>query len=456
MTRMDLPHVAARLYGTPQLVAETKFETILDGLTRRIENGEPLDFAAFRDGPENENARTLDGEAMPAPDADGIATVTVEGTTVRRAGGMNALSGMTSYEALTATMEATLANPNVKAVLLEVDSHGGEAAGAFDAADVMAQAVKASGKPVFAVANETALSAGYALAVIASRIYVPRTGVIGSVGVVAAHKDRSAKDSAEGVKYSFIHAGDYKIDGNPHEPLADDARGRIQADVDQLYSLFVAHVARHRPGLNDAAVRATEARVYRGGDAVEAGLADVVGTRAQARDALRREINRGNAVVRQSGRNAQTIQPKGNLMAEGTENTPGGAALNPGAPETDETTLATAPEGADAPEGPIPSEAGAPAASGPAPTPAPAHADAVAEATARCAEISEIAAQAAGLGVEIDAVKAMQDGTAPDALRRSVMEAAASNTSASATCAAHAAPEKPKPSAGWDKAFKRQ
>ena len=111
---------------------------------------------------------------------------------------------------------------------------------------------------------------------------MPRTGGLGSIGVVALHVDRSARDAMEGFRTTTVYAGARKNDFNPHETLKDGARQTLQIEVDRVYALFVDTVARNR-GLTADAVRATEARLFFGEDAVRAGLADEVGT---LRDAL--------------------------------------------------------------------------------------------------------------------------------------------------------------------------
>jgi hypothetical protein len=89
------------------------------------------------------------------------------------------------------------------------------------------------------------------------------------------HTDFSGQLEQTGVKVTLITAGAHKADGNPFEALPDDVRAEIQADIDVAYSRFVAHVATAR-GLSEDAVRATEARIYRGEEAVKVGLVDKV------------------------------------------------------------------------------------------------------------------------------------------------------------------------------------
>jgi hypothetical protein len=122
-------------------------------------------------------------------------------------------------------------------------SAGGEVGGLFDLVDRIHAIRAASGKPIWAIAAEAALSAAYAIASAADRIYVTQTGEAGSIGVVAVHVDESGADAQDGLAWTFIHAGARKVDGNPHQPLSDHARADLQADVDLMYGRFVAVVA---------------------------------------------------------------------------------------------------------------------------------------------------------------------------------------------------------------------
>ena len=166
-------------------------------------------------------------------------------------------------------------------MLLELDSPGGEVGGLFDLVDRIGALRESSGKPLWAVAGEAALSAAYAIASAADRLYVTRTAEIGSIGIVAAHVDESGADAMAGRKWTLVHAGARKTDGNPHEPLSDRALAAIQADVDALHAELCALVARNRR-LTPEAVRATEAAIWRGKAGIAAGFADRLGTLDQA------------------------------------------------------------------------------------------------------------------------------------------------------------------------------
>jgi len=264
---MQLAHIASRLYGAPLLIARPKLDVILSVLGNRIDWPEP---AAAIPVP---MART----AASAP--SGIAVVPVHGTLVRRSVRLEAASGLTSYADIAAALDAAVSDPLVDAILLDVDSPGGEAGGVFD----LALRVRAADaiKPVWAVASDSAFSAAYAIACSASRIYVTQTGGVGSIGVIAMHVDQSVRDAQEGYRFTAITAGDQKNDLSPHQPLDQEASTRLQAEVDRLYGLFVDHVAAMR-NLESRFVRSTQAGLYFGPEAVAAGLADVQGNLDQA------------------------------------------------------------------------------------------------------------------------------------------------------------------------------
>lgn len=263
---MHLPHLASRLYGTPLLLARAKLDVILSVLGDRVNWPQP---------PQSDLAAPL-ASMRPTIDAPtGIAVIPVVGSLVRRTVGLDPASGFTSYAEIAGMVDAALADPSVEGIVLDIDSPGGEAGGVFELGEHI-RAVDAV-KPVWAIAADSAFSAAYAIGCSASRLAVSRTGGVGSIGVIAMHVDQTARDAQQGYRYTPITAGDHKNDFSPHEKLTPDAHARLQAEVDRLYGLFVTHVAAMRR-LDVEAVRATEAGIYFGEDAVTAGLVDAVGS----------------------------------------------------------------------------------------------------------------------------------------------------------------------------------
>lgn len=265
---MLLPHLASRLYGTPLLVARSKLDIILAVLGDRI--GWPEPRTALPIPPPR---------AVPDAAPANVAVIPVYGTLVRRALGLEAASGLTSYGEIGAMLDAAIADPVVDGILLDVDSPGGEAGGVFE----LARQVRAADavKPIWALAADSAFSAAYAIACAASRVYVTQTGGVGSIGVIAMHVDQSVRDAQEGYRYTAITAGERKNDFSPHEALDKEAAARLQAEVDRLFGIFVDHVAAMR-NLDARFVRSTQAGLYFGPEAVAAGLADAQGSLGDA------------------------------------------------------------------------------------------------------------------------------------------------------------------------------
>lgn len=425
----DLPHLASRLFGTPLLVARPKLDVILGVLGPRLA-GHALEPAGIADAPGREPIITLEG----------IAIVPVTGTLVSRSGYLAAASGLRSYGDIGDAIEAAALDPMVRGIVLDIDSPGGEVGGLFDLADRIAALRKEYAKPIQAVANEAALSAAYAIACAADGITVTQTGEVGSIGVVAVHVDESAADRQAGLVWTFVHAGERKVDGNPHEPLSSRARADIQRDVDVLYERFVMLVARQR-NLSPEAVRATEAGICRGERAVRAGLADRVGTLRQTIEQMttglvRKPLSRGQI----------SFDARRPTSADGQ--CVGVAAHSP--PANKEALMQTDPEQLPIPENETTSpgpdlDDDMPAT--PASEPDQAEPDVTEPASlierrlrTEYADLAAVAAQARRLGVNIDVADAMAKGTSADALGRSVLEQLAARSDATDLVAAAPAP----------------
>lgn len=212
-----------------------------------------------------------------------VAVLPIVGLLTHR-GGMVESTRTTSTAAIGYAVKALAADAGVSAIVLEVDSPGGEVAGTIEAGDVIRAAARS--KPIVAVANSHAGSAAYWLASQASELFVTPSGQVGSIGVYSAHEDQSKALETQGRKVTLISAGKFKTEGNPFEPLGDEARAARQATVDHYYGLFVKAVARGR-GVSPEAAREGfgQGRMVDAQAAVVQGMADRVGT---LDDAIRR------------------------------------------------------------------------------------------------------------------------------------------------------------------------
>jgi signal peptide peptidase SppA len=406
----NFPHVAFRVFGTPLMIARAKLEVILGVLAPWFAGGavEPVDLA-------------VDPAPLTSISTERIAVVSMVGTLVSRSGYLDASSGLLSYGDIGDAIASAMDDPSVRGVILDVDSPGGEVGGLFDLVERIGVIKAATGKPLGAVANESALSAAYAIASAADRLYVTRTGELGSIGVVAVHVDESGADAKAGLSWSFVFAGDQKVDGNAHEPLSQRARATIQADVDRLYAEFCGLVVVNR-GLTAETVRATNAAVYRGELAVRAGLADRVGTLDAAIADMAVEFDHAAMPGR------STI-------------TPANQKRNPSMATT-ETERNEHDAGEPAPL--LASEAAQPepaasaiqaALAAPAPVPV-AEPDPAERLREEYAEIASLAAQAIMLGVSVDAADAMRRGVSAADLRRSILDTLAARAEATSVIAA--------------------
>lgn len=276
---MKYPHLAARIFNTPLLIAPGKLDAIIAGLGERL-SGRALQLpeAAHALAPAMFSTKRGADSGAGYTIVDGVAVLNIGGALVHRTR-MEADSTMLlGYNDLSAALENAMADPAVHAVLQVYDSPGGEVQGAFEYAERVA-ALRGK-KPLHAIADGMAASAAYLGASAADSIAISATGYAGSIGVVMRHVDFSRALEADGVQVTHIFAGAHKIDGNQFEPLPSTVRAELQADINGLYELFISAVAEQR-GMSADAVRATQAAIYRGQHAIKAGLADRIATTDQ-------------------------------------------------------------------------------------------------------------------------------------------------------------------------------
>ncbi len=194
MKQTYLPHLAARVFGVPLMVQIDKLMVILEAIGPRIGLREHVVVEGLpvvvtrpaQDDEEEMDDMPMMGRRKPYPvTPEGIAILSVSGTLVKKASWMDAESGLQSYEQIRSHLADARDDPGIRGVLLDVDSPGGEVGGLFDLADEV-YAVRDQ-KPCYAIANDEAFSAAYALASSAQRLFVTRTGGVGSIGVIAVH-----------------------------------------------------------------------------------------------------------------------------------------------------------------------------------------------------------------------------------------------------------------------------
>jgi signal peptide peptidase SppA len=223
----------------------------------------------------------FDGEPVAARDGrqpqSVVGVLPLVGPITYRPSMFSAYFGGTSLLKWERALAEMVANPAVGAIVLDIDSPGGSVAGVAEAGERIRQANRV--KPIVSVANTITASAAYWLASQSAEIVVTQSGEIGSVGVYSLHLDYSEALKQLGIKATFLFAGDHKVDGNPYEPLSDEARKAEQASVDDYYREFVDAVAKGRNTTPTAVKRDYgQGRMLRPSQAVEAGMANRIGT----------------------------------------------------------------------------------------------------------------------------------------------------------------------------------
>lgn len=221
----------------------------------------------------------FDSRAQNKPFAfqNGVAVIPIHGSLINRFG--QCYGYVTGYNFIRRQRDAAMADPDVTAIVYDVNSGGGEAAGCFELADE-AFALRGT-KPTISVVDSACYSAAYALASTSDQVVVTPTGGAGSVGVYTMHVDMSKMLENWGLDITLIHAGEHKVDGHPYAELPDDVRADMQKSVDATYNKFVESVARNR-NMSVEAVKATQARCYSADDALALGLIDSVASPLEA------------------------------------------------------------------------------------------------------------------------------------------------------------------------------
>jgi signal peptide peptidase SppA len=350
-------HIIGRVSDTPLAITQDKAQewdrVIQDRLQgaapmytkAQVEEANEARMVAFA---ESAGGRmTREGYALTE---QGVAIIPVHGSLVQRGGFMEAMSGITGYNQIRGSLRAAERNPDVRGIVLDIDSPGGEVAGMFEAAED----IRNASKPVRAIANEKAASAAFLLAAAAGKLYTTRTAVLGSMAALLIHTDRSKQHEKQGVKYTVIQSGKRKTEGSPLAPLSGDARDVLQARVNEVGEMFAATVADYRSA-DEGDILATEGAVLTAREAQDIGLVDGVSTLAQVVREFEAELDADASAAQTSKVRPRAAvsatSPEGSTMpAEKEVNTAAQATTAPAAQQSGITAeqLAAATQSASA------------------------------------------------------------------------------------------------------------
>ncbi len=220
--------------------------------------------------------------------SDGLAVITIHGPLVNSDSPCLEWFGLTGYPEIRDAVLAAVSDPEVKQILLDIDSGGGAVSGCADTATLIREATKV--KPVTTYAD-TMCSAAYWLGCAAGKVYSSKASVVGSIGVKATFREYSKQNAMEGITVTVIRAGKYKALADPNEPLTKEAEAQIQAIADANYEVFVDHVAKMRGRTYEYTDKTmADGQEFIGQAAVDVGLTDGVTTFDAVIGGLRKKI----------------------------------------------------------------------------------------------------------------------------------------------------------------------
>lgn len=261
------------LVCAPWAITPLMHSEVLEIYNRHV-RGEKIDL----DGLAASLGRPLKNEPKGYEIRDGVAVLPIDGVISKRMNLMSNISGGASSSYIGSEFARAMEDPQVKAIVLAVDSPGGAVDGTQELANLIAS--YRGTKPVVAHTDGMMASAAYWIASAADSIFISGdTTQVGSIGVVATHQDVSAAQASRGIKTTEIAAGKYKRIASQYAPLTPEGHAYMQEQVDAVYTAFVDDVARNRGvGVDQVLSNMAQGRVFIGKSAIEAGLVDGVST----------------------------------------------------------------------------------------------------------------------------------------------------------------------------------
>lgn len=267
-----MAHKVARLerkkiFNKPHLISAESLEDVVEYLHSRPDGMLTKEELAVAREIRREKKKNRLGERD-------VAVIPVSGVLSYEETFFGALCGMSSYQGIKSMMDQAV-DEGYSTVVLDVDSGGGEAYGTFETAKYLRKLANENDIKLIAYVDGISASAAYGLSVAADEIILNPYAEVGSVGVVTKLENDSEKMKKEGIKRTYVYAGDNKIPFDSEGEWREDFLAELQEKVDSLYESFVTHVSEMR-GIDSQVVRDTQAKMFSSDKAIELGLADKV------------------------------------------------------------------------------------------------------------------------------------------------------------------------------------
>lgn len=220
-----------------------------------------------------------------------VVLVPVNGFISHKESIFSALGLETSSETIGKWVDSLMNNPSVGAIIFDINSPGGTAAGLTGISNKIYS--YRGKKPMIAISNTLMASAAYFIGSAADEIVADPDSLTGSIGSIMVHLDYSAYLEKEGIKPTILQYGKNKSDGNPYEPLSDNAKEQLQGIVDEFGEQFVSAVAKNR-GVTISKIKSDfgQGQVFKANKAKEIGMVDRIATLEQVIKDIRPNTNK--------------------------------------------------------------------------------------------------------------------------------------------------------------------
>ena len=283
MQKRTLAYLSKRVFNTPLFVTQDGLAPIANYMSdpertlklMQYEKDVVEDKQLLRSDFKNDDAyRKYQLESIGVNPETMVGTIDVKGTLVNRAGQTQACVELTSYESLKSQFTAQIAN-GVKTIVMQIDSHGGEAYRMFGATNAVRKLATDNDVKIIAYIDGTSASAGYGWASIADEIIANPQSRIGSVGVVIQLYNDTKYLEKAGIERSFVYAGKNKIPFADDGSFSEDFIADLQKGVNRSYNTFTKFIATNR-NLTVEQVVETNAKVYDAEEALSIGFIDKI------------------------------------------------------------------------------------------------------------------------------------------------------------------------------------
>ena len=210
--------------------------------------------------------------------SDGVGVVNIQGSMVTNAPAEASMFGVIGYNTIKDTLTYAAQDPEIKSILLNIDSGGGSASG-VDSVAALIDKISSDHKPVTAFTEGTMCSAAFWIGTATDSIYATRLATVGSIGVIAVSMEYTGAMEQDGVTATVFRAGEFKALGSPYEKMDEKAAAEIQSKLDVLYKEFTTNIAEGRNlPISTAESTWAEGRTFLGFQAEKIGLVDTVTT----------------------------------------------------------------------------------------------------------------------------------------------------------------------------------